>query len=78
MEEVVQGLDATKIGAGLAAIGVFGGGIGIGIATKGMLEAIARQPGIKGEAFKNFIIGAGLAEATSIYALFIALLLLFS
>jgi F-type H+-transporting ATPase subunit c len=78
MEEVVQGLDATKIGAGLAAIGVFGGGIGIGIATKGMLEAIARQPGIKGEAFKNFIIGAGLAEATSIYALFIALLLIFS
>ena len=78
MEEVVQGLDAAKIGAGLAAIGVFGGGIGIGIATKGMLEAIARQPGIKGEAFKNFIIGAGLAEATSIYALFIALLLLFS
>ena len=78
MEQVVQGLDATKIGAGLAAIGVFGGGIGIGIATKGMLEAIARQPGIKGEAFKNFIIGAGLAEATSIYALFIALLLIFS
>ena len=78
MEEVVQGLDATKIGAGLAAIGVFGGGIGIGIATKGMLEAIARQPGIKGEAFKNFIIGAGLAEATSIYALFIALLLVFA
>ena len=78
MEEVVQGLDATKIGAGLAAIGVFGGGIGIGIATKGMLEAIARQPGIKGEAFKNFIIGAGLAEATSIYALFIALLLIYS
>lgn len=77
-EQVVQALDATKIGAGLAAIGVFGGGIGIGIATKGMLEAIARQPGIKGEAFKNFIIGAGLAEATSIYALFIALLLIFS
>ena len=77
-EQVVQALDASKIGAGLAAIGVFGGGIGIGIATKGMLEAIARQPGIKGEAFKNFIIGAGLAEATSIYALFIALLLIFS
>lgn len=77
-EQVVQALDATKIGAGLAAIGVFGGGIGIGIATKGMLDAIARQPGIKGEAFKNFIIGAGLAEATSIYALFIALLLIFS
>jgi len=35
-EQVVQALDATKIGAGLAAIGVFGGSIDIGIATKGM------------------------------------------
>ena len=79
MEEVVQqGLDAAKLGAGLAVFCVFGGGIGIGIATKGVLDAIARQPAIKGEAFKNFIIGAGLAEATSIYALFIALLLIFS
>ena len=77
MEQVVQqGLDAAKLGAGLAVLGVFGGGIGIGIATKGVLDAIARQPGIKGEAFKNFIIGAGLAEACAIYALFIALQLL--
>ena len=68
----------AKLGAGIATLGVLGGGIGIGIATKGVLDAIARQPEVKGEAFKNFIIGAGLAEATSIYALFIALLLIFS
>ena len=78
VEELATSLSTAKLGAGLAALGVFGGGIGIGIATKGVLDAIARQPEIKGEAFKNFIIGAGLAEATSIYALCIALLLVFA
>ena len=59
---VEQTLDLAKLGAG--------------IATKGVLDAIARQPEIKAEAFKNFIIGAGLAEATAIYALFIAIMLI--
>ena len=68
---------AKYIGAGLACIGIAGGGIGVGIATKGLLEAVARQPELKGESFKNFLIGAGLAEATSIYALFIAIVLIF-
>lgn len=73
-----QGLDLAKFGAGIAiGLGTLGAGIGLGIATKGVLDAIARQPEIKAEAFKNFIIGAGLAEATSIYALLIALLLVF-
>ena len=76
---IEQTLDLAKLGAGLAvAFGTLGAGIGIGIATKGALEAIARQPEIKAEAFKNFIIGAGLAEATAIYALLIGILLVFS
>ena len=62
----------------IRACSAIGGGLGLGIATKGVLDAIARQPEIKAEAFKNFIIGAGLAEATAIYALFIAIMLLFS
>ncbi len=75
--EMTQGLELAKLGAGIAiGFGAIGAGLGLGIATKGVLDAIARQPEIKGEAFKNFIIGAGLAEATAIYALFIAMRLL--
>ena len=75
---IEQTLDLAKLGAGLAvAFGTLGAGLGLGIATKGVLDAIARQPEIKDEAFKNFIIGAGLAEATAIYALLIAILLVF-
>ena len=75
---IEQALDLSKLGAGIAiGLGTLGAGLGLGIATKGVLEAISRQPEIKAEAFKNFIIGAGLAEATSIYALLIAILLVF-
>lgn len=75
---VEQSLELAKFGAGIAVgFGAVGAGLGIGIATKGVLESIARQPEMKAEAFKNFIIGAGLAEATAIYALFIAIMLVF-
>lgn len=77
--ENLANLNLTHFGAGLAVgLGTIGAGLGLGLATKGVLEAIARQPEIKDEAFKNFIIGAGLAEATAIYALLVALLLIFS
>ncbi len=73
-------MDATwalYIGAGLAMIGVLGWGIWIWIATKGLLEAISRNP----EKEKSYmiwgILGMALAEATSIYALVVALILLF-
>ena len=76
MEEVVQGLDATKIGAGLAAIGVFGGGIGIGIATSKAVESIARQPEAESKISKSLLLGCALAEATAIYGFVIALLII--
>lgn len=73
---IEQALDLAKLGAGIAiGFGTIGGGLGLGIATKGVLDAISRQPEMKDEAFKDFIIGAGLAEATAIYALFIAITL---
>ena len=68
---------AALIGAGLAAIGVLGGGIGVGVATAGMTQAVARQPEASGKIMGVFIMGIALAEATSIYGLVVALLLLF-
>ena len=74
---IEQTLDLAKLGAGIAiGFGTLGGGIGIGLATKAMLESTARQPEIESTLFKNFMIGLGLAEATAIYALVIAILLL--
>ncbi len=75
---IEQSMEFAKLGAGIAVgFAAIGAGLGLGIATKGVLDAIARQPEIKGEAFKNFIIGAGMAEATAIYALVVALLLVY-
>ena len=73
-QAVGQVADLAKLGAGIAmGFGAIGAGLGIGIATKGILEAMARQPEMAGKMFVNFILGLGLAEATAIYALFIAL-----
>lgn len=66
------------IGAGLAAIGCLGGGIGIGTVTGKAVEAIGRQPEARGSVTSTMFIGLAFAEVTSLYALFIALLLLFT
>jgi F-type H+-transporting ATPase subunit c len=67
----------SLLGAGCAAIGCLGGGIGIGIAAGHAAEAVARQPEQQSKIMTMFILGAGLAEATSIYALVVALMLYF-
>ena len=69
-------MNSALIGAGLAAIGVIGGGIGIGLVGKGLLDALARNPQVSGKAMIYAILGMALAEATSIYALVIAFMLL--
>jgi F-type H+-transporting ATPase subunit c len=66
------------VGAGLAAIGCLGGGVGIGVAAGGACQAIARQPEAQGKIMTFFILGAALAEATSIYALVVALMIFFA
>ncbi len=65
------------IGAGIAVLTGLGAGIGIGIATSKATEAIARQPEAKGEINKTLILGCALAEATAIYGLVIAFLIIF-
>ena len=64
------------IGAGIAVLGGLGAGIGIGIATGKATEAIARQPEASGKIQSALILGAGLAEATAIYGLIVAIMLI--
>lgn len=68
----------TILGAGFAAVTALGAGIGIGIAAKGAVEGLARRPEMNGKIQSMFILGAGLAEATAIYGLVVAIILLFA
>ena len=64
------------IGAGIAVLTGIGAGIGIGIATSKATEAIARQPEAKCAINSTLILGCALAEATAIYGLVVALVII--
>ena len=68
---------AKMLGAGLAMVGVFGPGIGIGLLVAGAVAAIGRNPEASGDIQTNMILGIAFAEAIAIYALVVALVLLF-
>ncbi len=65
---------AAGIGVGIGALGC---GIGQGIATSKACEGIARNPGAAGKIQVNLIIGLAMVESLTIYALVIALIILF-
>ena len=68
-----------SLGVLAAAIAVFtgvGAGIGIGIATGKATESIARQPEAAGKIQTALILGCALAEATAIYGLIVAIMLM--
>jgi len=65
------------IGAGIAVLVGIGAGIGIGIATGKAVEAQARQPEMAGKIQTTLILGAALSEATAIYGLIGAILIIF-
>ena len=65
------------LGAGIAVLGGAGSGIGEGFTTAKGVEAIGRNPDASGKVTSTMIIGCALVETTGIYALLIALLLLF-
>ena len=67
------------IGAGLCmGIGAVGPGIGEGNAVGKALEGMARQPEASGDLRTNMILGCAITETTGIYALVVALLILFA
>ena len=70
-------LGCCALGAGMAMIAGIGPGIGEGNAVARACEAIGRQPECKGDVTSTMIIGRAIAETTGLYALVIALLLIF-
>jgi len=70
-------LGCCALGAGCAMIAGIGPGIGEGNAVGAACEAIGRQPECKSSVTSTMIMGCAIAETTGIYALIIAILLLF-
>jgi len=70
-------IGCCALGAGIAMIAGIGPGIGEGYAVGKACEAIARQPEQKGSVTSTMLMGCAVAETTGLYALVIAILLIF-
>ena len=71
-------LGCCALGAGICmGVGALGPGIGEGNAVSKACEAIGRQPESKGAVTTTMIMGCAIAETTGLYALVIAILLIF-
>ena len=71
-------LGCCALGAGICmGIGAIGPGIGEGNAVAKACEAIGRQPECKSDVTSTMLMGCAIAETTGLYALVIAILLLF-
>jgi F-type H+-transporting ATPase subunit c len=70
-------LGCCALGAGVAMIAGIGPGIGEGNAVAKACEAIGRQPESKSSVTSTLLMGCAVAETTGLYALVIAILLIF-
>lgn len=69
---------AKLIGAALAmGLGALGPGIGLGMLAAKALEAIGRNPEAQGKIQTTMILAIAVTEAVAIYALVVALMILF-
>jgi ATP synthase F0 subunit c len=59
-------------------LGAVGAAVGEGYAARGAVEGIARQPAAASEILRTMLVGQAVAESASIFALVIAVLLLFN
>ena len=66
------------IGAGLAVLPLFGVGIGLGILFGNFMQGAFRNPSATQGLTGNFFIAFALTEATGLFALVVAFLILFS
>lgn len=79
MLEIAIGIimGGCALGAGIAMIAGIGPGIGEGNAVAKACEAIGRQPEARGSVTTTMLMGCAVAETTGLYALVIAILLIF-
>jgi F-type H+-transporting ATPase subunit c len=72
-------LEVMKVlAAGLCmGLGAIGPGIGIGILAMGALQALGRNPEARGPIMTYMILGIAFAEAVAIYALVVAVVIIF-
>lgn len=70
-------LSASGIGAGLAMIAGIGPGIGQGFAAGKAAEAVGKRPKLQSSIIRTMLLGQAVAQTTGIYALIVAMILLF-
>ena len=75
MEFLVGSVWAAGLAIGIAA---FGCGIGQGLGVKGAVEGIARNPESSGKVTVTMLIGLAMVESLCIYALVVALILIYA
>ena len=78
----ISGADIATAAKYLAAgicmgIGAIGSAIGEGNVAAHALDGMARQPEMEGSLMRTMIVGQAITESTGIYALLIAIVLLF-
>lgn len=69
---------AKFIGAGLATVGLAGAGVGIGTIFGALVLGTSRNPSLAQDLFRSAIVGFALTEATALFALMMAFLILFA
>jgi F-type H+-transporting ATPase subunit c len=69
---------AQKVGAGSAAIGLAGAGVGIGVVFAALITGTARNPALRPQLFAYAILGFALSEATGLFSLLVSFLLLYT
>jgi len=65
------------IAVGFMAFGMFGAALGVGNIFASLINAVSRNPSVENKVSKYAFIGAGMAEAMGLFALVIALILMF-
>jgi F-type H+-transporting ATPase subunit c len=69
---------SKQIGAGCAAIGLVGAGVGIGTVFGALIEGCARNIALKDQLFQYAVLGFALSEATGLFSLMLSFLILYT